>query len=206
MRGRSGFSLLELMIVMAIMSVVMISLYTLGANMQLAAAFTDARITAQDDVRTGMQFIGLELRQATVSSLGENKFPCAVLEYQRVADLDSSGFPVDKNIVLEVTPTRVITRDIDDLNHDGRTMDQVVVAQDKTVRVIANGVILDEDENANGMLDDGEDNNHNNCLDRGLWFESANTGVFVTLQSQRGTGPRGHAQVSTLMNLLVPRN
>lgn len=206
MCSRSGFSLLELMIVMAIMSVVMISLYTLGANMQLAAASTEARITSQDDVRNGMQFIGRELRQATVASLGANKFPTATLSYQRAADLDGNGFPVDKNITLEVTPLRIITRDVDDLNHDGRTLDQVVAVQGETLRVIANGVLLDEDANGNGMLDDGEDGNRNNRLDRGLLFESADTGVFVTLQSQRGAGPRGHAQVSTLTSLLLPRN
>jgi len=206
LREQDGFTLLELMIVMAIMSIVMISLYTLGTNMQLAAATTDARITSQDDVRTGMQFIGRELRQATTASLGANKLPSETFSYQRVADLDSNGFPVNASNLIELTPTRVITRDVDDLNDDGRTLDQVVLVQEKIIRVIANGVVLDEDKDANGILDEGEDANRNNVLDRGLWFESVGNGVLVTLQSQRGSGPSGHAQISTIMNLIAPRN
>ena len=72
--------------------------------------------------------------------------------------------------------------------------------------MIANGILVNEDANGNGVLNNGEDSNNNKVLDRGLWFQADGAGVRVTLQAQRRSGPREHPQMSELSEVIVPRN
>ncbi len=107
---------------------------------------------------------------------------------------------------LELSPVRTLQRDVADLNGDGMRLTQLVRVDANGVRVVGNGLAINEDLNNNGVLDGGEDRNENNVLDRGLWFERAGAGIRVTVQSERRAGPRGPLIISTLTEVVSPRN
>jgi len=97
-------------------------------------------------------------------------------------------------------------RDVADSNNDGLTDTQLVMVEGTASRVVANGLLPDEDSNNNGVLDPGEDANSNGVLERGLWFEQAGRGIRITIQTQRLADPRGLQLSSSLIETVVPRN
>ncbi|MDZ4860877.1 MAG: prepilin-type N-terminal cleavage/methylation domain-containing protein [Candidatus Hydrogenedentes bacterium] len=206
MARKDGFTLLELMIMISVLLIVMGLLSTLALNVQSAAASQDARIAGQDEVRTGMQWISRELRQATAATVNANTFPATSLIYRRAADIDGNGTAVNAGVFLETTAARTLQRDAADANNDGRTRDQLVMIEGATVRVVTNGLLPDEDTNNNNVLDGGEDNNFNGVLDRGVSFQQLGGGVLVTIQSMHQPSPRDQEQLSTLREVIAPRN
>lgn len=207
MKRSEGMTLLELMMVMFVMTVVMGMLYTLAGNLGNAVAAQESRITTQDDLRNAMLFLGRELRQASQASIQWGALPAQAISYQRATDADGNGLAVDQGVFLELTPVRTIQRDVNDLNGDGRRNDQLIMIENGVVTVISNGLLVNEDLNANGALDGNEDTNFNNQLDRGVWFQVSGTnGIQITLQAQRQSSPRINPQMSSLTEVVVPRN
>ncbi|MCC6797275.1 MAG: prepilin-type N-terminal cleavage/methylation domain-containing protein [Candidatus Hydrogenedentes bacterium] len=206
MKNCKGFTLIELMIVVAVLMIVMGLLFTLALNVQTAVASQEARIAGQDQVRNASQWLARELRQATSVSINTNAFPVTTLSYRRADDVDGNGTAVDSGLSLETTGLRTIQRDVNDANGDGQTIDQLVMIEGGNVTVIANGLLPDEDANASGALDAAEDGNFNGVLDRGLLFQQLNNGVLITVQAMYQPSPREHEQLSSVQLLVTPRN
>lgn len=204
MKERSGFTLIEVMTSVAILTIVAGVLFALASSMSSAAELQETKSTTQDEVRAATDFIVRELRQAARATI--TGLPGAAITYRRAEDVDGNGVAVDAGGRLELGALRTIQRDTNDVNGDGQTLDQLVMVTGGTARVITNGLLLNEDTNGDGVLGGSEDQNGNGVLDRGLWFEDAGPGIRVTLQAQRRAGARGILVSSTLVEILVPRN
>jgi hypothetical protein len=148
----------------------------------------------------------LELRQSARASIVWNALPGPTITYRRAEDLDGNGTAVDVGGFLELGPLKTIQRDVGDANGDGRTTTQLVVIEGTDVTVLANGLLENEDVNANGILEASEDGNNNGVLERGVWFEPFGAGIRITLQAQRSPGPRSPVMTSQLVEIVVPRN
>lgn len=199
----SGMTLLEVMIAVAILTVVMGILFGLATAIGDTAAVQESQTAAYDEARKGMLLMVRDLRQASALSL--SGMPGATVTYQVAMDLDGNGVGVDVGGDLELSPARTIERDVDDLNADGLTETQLVLSSGDTCMVLANNVAEDEDLNQNGTLDTGEDANGNGQLDRGIWFESSGNAVEVTVQTF-GRTRRGHLLLTSLRSTVYPRN
>lgn len=206
MKSAKGFTLIELMIVVSVLTIVLALLFSLALNVQSAAASQEARIAGQDQVRNAKQWLERELRQATQASINANTFPTQSLTYRRATDADGNGTAVNSGLSLELTPTRTIRRDTGDANNDGVRGTQLVMIEGNRVTVIANGLLPDEDANGNNAFDGNEDANANGVLDRGLLFQQAGGGILVTLQAMYQPSPREPEQLSTVQSIIVPRN
>lgn len=207
MRRCQGMTLIELMIVMAILSSVLGLLFLLGDNLQRSAVSQGLRVQTQDSVRVGMQLLARELRQGAISSINYAALPSGSITYRRAEDADGNGTAVDVGQYLELGPQKTIQRDLADANNDGETVTQLIATDGVNVKVIANHILPNEDINADGVLDAGEDTNANGVLDRGVWFETLGNGTIrITLQAEESPGPRDALVTSQLVEIVVPRN
>jgi prepilin-type N-terminal cleavage/methylation domain-containing protein len=206
MRRNEGLTLTELMIVMAILSSVLGILFVLSDNLARTVAFQNARVETQDNVRESMQLLMRELRQSGQVSINWASLPSATLTYRRADDVDGNGTPTDVGGYLELGPQLTIQRDTADANGDGVTDTQLIITDGTTVRVVANGLLVNEDLNDNGALDGGEDGNNNGVLERGVWFVRVGNAVQITLQAQESPGPRSPVVTSELVEIVTPRN
>ena len=204
---RNGFTLLELTVSMAVLTMVMGVLFALTTGLAQSTKLQQAKITADDDARNAMMFLVRDIRQASSSTIPPDTMPGSVLFYQVADDIDGNGTAVNIAGALELSPVRTLTRDLADLNGDGLTETQLVMVEGAAVaRVVANSLLPDEDINNNGVLDPGEDANSNGILERGLWFEQAGRGIRITVQTQKLADPRGLQLSSSLIETVVPRN
>lgn len=201
-----GMTLLEVMISMAVLTVVMAMLFLISTSLSTASAAQDARTFTQDQARNAMQVVVKELRQAQSASINWAALPGPSISYRIATDLDGNGTAVDSGGFLEVTPVRTIGRDTADTNHDGLTATQLIINDGARVRVLTNDLLPNEDTNNNGTLDGGEDSNGNHVLDRGIWFQASGTGIQVLIQTQRRPGVRSAFVTTTLRETVVPRN
>jgi len=205
--GRRGFSLVELMLAVTILTMVVGMVATLGLSMKSATLVQDAAISTHGETTGAMVRISRELRQAAASSMTWPQDEQTSLTYQVAADLDGNGVAVDGGGFLELSVPRAILRDVDDLNGDGRTVTQLILdLGNNNFAVLANDLAPNEDANGNGVLDAGEDQNFNNRLERGILFERVGGGVRVTVESQRRPGPQTQPVVSGLTMTIQPRN
>ena len=201
-----GFTLLELMVSIAVLTIVSGALYTASMTLTQAARSQEAKTATIDHVQGGMLLIARNIRQASSASVNWGALPGPVLSYRAAADIDGNGTAVDIGVELELGPVRTLTRDVSDLNGDGVTDTQLILVEDGQVRVIANGLLLDEDLNQNDVLDAGEDTNQNGVLDHGIWFRQAGQGVRVTLQCEQATMVQGRPVNTGLFETVFPRN
>ncbi len=206
MSRNEGLTLTELMIVMAVLASVLGVLFALSDNLQRAAAFQNARVETQDNVREGMMLLMRELRQSGQTSFTWDALPSETITYRRAEDVDGNGTPTDVGGYLELGPPQTIQRDTADANGDGVTDTQLIITDGTNVRVVANGLMLDEDVNNDGVLSAGEDRNNNGVLDRGVWFERAGYGLRITLQAQERQDLRRPTVTSELVEIVTPRN
>jgi len=206
MKRNSGMTLIELVIVVAVLTMLMGMLYTMALTLQRSAGDQESKIATEDDVRGAMQLLVRQLRQSASSSIVWANLPGPSISFRKAEDVDGNGLAVDHGGYLELSGTWTIQRDLEDLNSDGQTEHQVILTNGTQVTVLANGIIPSEDGDSNGILGTGEDRNANNALDRGVWFESSGNGVRVTLQAERASGPRGTRMLSTMTTLVIPRN
>lgn len=206
MKRNEGMTLIELVIVVAVLTMLMGMLYSMALTLQRSAADQESKITTEDDVRSGMLQLVRQLRQSANSSIVWSSLPGASISFRKAEDVDGNGVAVDQGGYLELSGVWTIQRDTDDLNNDGRTVQQLILTDGTQVTVLANGIIPSEDGDSDGTLDPGEDGNANGTLDRGVWFATEGAGVRVTLQAERSSGPRGTRMLSTLSTLVIPRN
>jgi len=213
-----GFTLLEVVVTVTILTVVMGTLFTIGMGISDTAIIQNVTITNSQQVRGAMSQAMRELRQASRS--GITGLPGAAITYQIPVDSDYNGLAVDSNFECEFGPNRVIKRDVQDdicgadINDDGITERQLLLVPldaadapivDQVQVLIGNQLLVDEDANGNGTLDSGEDTNGNGVLDHGVWFEWDGRRVAITIQAS-GTSRQGNPLVSELTQSVLPRN
>lgn len=204
---RSGFTMIELMVALAIFSLVVLMLLTLSLSMGSAARFQDAKIQTQDDARTAMLILVRNIRQAARTSINWGALPNETISYRVAMDNDANGVAVDSNNDLELGPVITVGVDTGDLNNDGLTTSQLIWTDGATVDVLANGLMqTTEDANNNNVLDAGEDLNGNGILDQGFWVRAASNGLLITIQTQRPTDAAGTNVTSRFTEFVVPRN
>ena len=206
MNRTKGMTLLELTIAMAILTVVMGMLFSLMLGMSRTADLQTARTTVDDDVRIAAIRMIRDLRQATEASVDISGDRNDVLTYQIPVDADGNGIPLDTELKLELSPDRVLMRDVDDLNQDGVAESQLILLVGDNIVVLANNLLPSEDLDGDGLLGAGEDVNGNGVLDSGLRFEWVADGIHVVLQSGQKVAPQGIDTISSIEQTIVPRN
>lgn len=207
MKREGGFTLIEVMIAVGLLAVISGALFALAMSLSDVTAFEGAKVTTMDQGRIAMNQAVRELRHASRGSINWAALPAGQLSYRACTDLDGNWPAVDVNVDVELSPVRTVRRDLADLNNDGRTATQLIIVEGgNLLRVIADGLALDEDANGNGVLDAGEDRNGNNRLERGLWFAQDGPGIQITIQTERSAGVRKTLVVSELVETVVPRN
>ncbi len=195
MKNRAGFTLIETMIAISVLSLVAGTIFLLSTSTRDAALAQEAKLNAQDQVRNAMMQIVRELRQAATASINWNELPGPAITYRLPRDLDGNGIPVDSVGNLELSPVRAIGRDTNDLNNDGVTDTQLVLSEDDVfVRVLGNRLLVDRDVNGDGQLE------------RGIWFERAGAGVRVTIRAEVPAGAQGLVMSSQIQETVFPRN
>ncbi len=203
---KRGMTLLEIMVSVAVLSLVLAMLFTLATMLGNAVSTQEAKIATEGEARTAMMRLVRDLRQSARMSIDWSTLPSTTLTYQVAVDLDGNGYAVDAVNDLELSPPRTVGRDLTDVNDDGVTNDQLIVSDGASVQVWANGLLPDEDVNGNGTLDAGEDANGNGALDYGVLFEQFGRGLRVTVQTQRTADARGLEIDSSFREVVVPRN
>ena len=190
--NRQGMTLLEIMVSMTIMVFIMGVLFTLTQSLGETTRMQNAKITAGDDARRGMQFMVKELRNAVRQSIAWGEMPFSELNYRVVEDSDGNGVAVDVNGNRELSDVRTLSPDFEDLNSDGLTATQLVLTDGDTSRVITNNLRLANDDpvsNINGIL-----------------FEQVGNGLRVTIQTEASSGAGGHTIPSSMSEIIYPRN
>jgi len=178
-----GMTLLEVMIVIAILASVMGVLFTLAQSVGAAAQSQEARVTALDEARRGMQIATRELRQAARRTINWTGAPSS-LTYQIVLDADGNGVGVDINGDQELSAQRTIGLDTDDANEDGVTNTQLIITDGNVTRVLANDLVPGT----------------------GIQFGQWGNGLQITIRTQRRAGVHGPLMPSELSEIVIPRN
>ena len=203
---KSGFTLLEMVFAMAILTMVMGTLFGLALSIGDTARVQEARLNAHDEARRALLLLVPDVRQAVSTSVNWAALPGETLTYRVADDVDGNGTAVNKDVRLELGAVRTIQRDLDDLNNDGQTANQLVAVTDSGVRVLANNLTpVSEQPSEEGVFGDAEDTNGNGRMDRGIWFEPWAGGLRITVQTQ-GADRRGHITTVTLDAIVDPRN
>lgn len=200
-----GMTLLEVIVAMAILTVVSTFLFVMVLSLSRASEAQEGKIVAQDDARIAMQVVTRELRQAAMNSINSTGMPGITCTYKIATDLDGNGTAVNASGALELSDQRTFSLDTADFDGDGKTLTQLIMNDGATTRTLANNMLV-EDTNNNGTLDSGEDTNGNGTLDRGIWFVSSGSGITVTVQTQRKVGNPQQRMESKLSEYVEPRN
>lgn len=201
-----GMTLLEVMFAVAISTVVMGALFGFALSFGDTAQLQQAKATANDEARRALQALVPDLHQAARSSVNWAELPGEVLSYRVAADIDGNGAAVDEGGELELSAPRVISRDTQDINGDGKMLDQLVVASGGNVTVLANELSPESEQpDEAGNFGEAQDTNGNGRMDRGIWFEPWGRGLRVTIQTH-GADRRGHDLSVTLQEIVYLRN
>ena len=184
---------------MGILTAVMGVLFTLSLSIGDTAQIQNSKITSNDEARRALLWVVPRLRQAQSTTLNTADMPGDVLSFQMAADLDGNGTAVNIGGDLEVGTVITIQRDVDDLNQDGVTSEQLVMIQGDVVTVLANN--LSPDAGPAPVLDAGTEPENT----AGFWVENQSGGVLVSIRTQ-GTSRRGHVIRQTFTELVNPRN
>lgn len=190
---RDGFTLIE---VLTASTLLIAALGMIWQAWMMANTTTDVLGRKLDATNASMGAMGImeqELRLASFAQL--SPLPAATIRYRIPEDADGDGLPVDASGKPEYGAERIITRDLEDANHDGISERQLVLIAGERVEVLANDLLPDESEDTNG----------NGRVDRGIWFEAEGRGVMVhlnvSMKSARKLSLPGQAA-----QLVTPRN
>ena len=197
MKRVQGFSLVEAMVSVAILSVLLGTIVGLSIGIGDTAKMLDINVTCNDEARRALIVISRELRQASLKSI--SGVPGNAILYQTPTDLDGNGTALSKTMTLELSDVKRIGR--------AATGTSLVLtsASTKTQQVLATNLIADEDTNGNDVLDAKEDLNANGLLEHGIWYQWGGNAIKVTIQTQSDTR-RGRHVLATLSETVAPRN
>ncbi len=209
---RAGFTLLEMMMAIAILAIVMGALFGLWLGISDTAVVQDAKAITSDESRRALGRLVPLVRQAGRMSINWDELPGEVLRFRMATDLDGNGTAVDSGGNLELGPEVTVQRDLDDLNEDGHAGDQLVMVTtdpatgQPTATVLANDLVLvNETVDGEGVLGPEQDLNGNGRLDRGFWVEPLEAGLLITVGAERESR-KGHAITTALTEFVTPRN
>ena len=202
-RDDHGFTLIEIMMATAIMTVVMGMLVGLSISFGDTTEVQDISIITSDEARRAILTVTPELRQSARMSINFDELPGDSITYRVADDSDNNGSAVSAEILIELSAARTIQRDVDDLNEDGLTTTQLILINGDALRVLANDLNpLSETLDAQGVL---QDTDGDGKRDLGFWVESFQQGLLLTFETQRTTR-RGHDLSQTTTGFVVPRN
>ena len=206
----AGMTLLEVMFAVALLTVVVGTLFTFTISFSDTSEVYEIKATGQDEGRRALQIIVRDLHQAVRSSVNWDQLPGQTITYRIPEDIDGNGIPVNVDGALETGAMRTIGRDTDDLNNDGLSTEQIIITNGTALRVLANYVSPDQETSGNdGIFDIADDINGNGQQDQGIFFEPFGNGVRVTIQVQgttRRKGEGGHVLRTTLQEVVGFRN
>ena len=196
---RRGFTLLELMISMGLLTVVMGILFTMSIGIGDTAKLQDTRLQNNDEARRALLAVVPRLRQAQTSSINIGDLPGDVLSFRMPSDLDGNGSAVNISGDLETGNLITIQRDDDDLNQDTITKEQLIMIEGDTVTVLANSLSPDARPAAVEIGEEAADNT------AGFWVEEQSGGILLTIRTQ-GKSRRGTLIRQQFTELVDPRN
>jgi len=191
---RSGFTLLEVMMATAILTVVMGVLLGLSIGVNKTSSAQRAKIAAAEDARGAIQTLVARVRGASAASVNLTSLPGDVLRFRPAADVNGNGTAVDVNGRLELGDTVTVQPDTTDVNRDGLTTTQLIMTQGTSTRVLCNTLPPDSANKTNGVP-----------LVRGFWVTPRNGGLEISLQTEGRDGQRHPFRV-TLTEFVTPRN
>jgi len=208
----SGFTLIEVTLVVAILGIVTGVLYTFGMGFTRAAQVQEASVIARDDGRFAMMEITRNIRMGFRSSMVEaveNGGPIGAtavssIRFRRVADEEEAqdgggvgrnGSAVNQDFSVGDSPPIVYRVDSDDINSDGLTDTQLVELIDgEFSRVLANYIspVFVEESGTSAPIG-------------GLVFQAIDNGILVTIITRKQV-LGGPVIAARLDQLVTPRN
>ncbi len=192
-----GFTLLEMMMAVAIFTMVMGTLFTLSLTFANTAEIQELRITNNDEARRLFLALTPLVRQASRSTVNWGEMPGDRITFQMATDMDGNGFAINPTGQIELTGQVAIERDRTDANGDGITMSQLVfIDEDGNVRVLANG--LQEEPAPAGAGEEIPDG-------VGFWAVRQGDGILITVRTE-GRTRRGRLFTTTVSEFILPRN
>ena len=201
-----GFTLIELVMTVAILTIVMGALFGIALGIGDTARIQETKATTSDEARRALQQLVPELRQAAMSSINWNELPGERITYRIAADLDGNGAAVNTEGALELSDTHTVQRDTEDVNGDGLTATQLVLVIGDNTRVLANELAPESESlDAQGVFGPAQDTNGNGRLDRGFWVVARDGGLEISVQAQ-GHSRQGNILSTSLTEFVAPRN
>lgn len=171
--SQRGFSLLEMMMVVAIMTVVMGGLMGLSMGMSRTSSVQRAKIMSAEESRRAIETLVARVHAAAATSIDKTCLPGDVLRFRAAVDTDGNGTAVDASGRLELGPEITVQPDTADVNRDGLTATQLVMTQGTNTRVLCNSLPPDSAIKTNGAP-----------LVRGFWVVPRNGGLDITVQAE----------------------
>ncbi len=197
-----GMTLLELMAAVSIFTIVMGVLFSLSFGFANAAQVQEIKVTTNDEARRALMVLATRLRQASRQTINFQELPGDSITFRMATDINGNGTAVDAAGNLELTDPFTIQRDVDDVNGDGLTMNQLIMMGDK-VRVLANN--LKPGEAPDGFNAAGLPPGALAPATVGFWVTPRDGGLEVTVRAQ-GRSRRGQIYMTALTEFIVPRN
>lgn len=205
--NESGFTLIEMMIVTALLTIVLGVLYLVSAGMAQAAQVQETKITIRDEARLSMQEITRNMRMCSRGTLvsWDTGAPVAMgaavsktIGFQRIEDISGNGVGVNADLSVGLGVMMGYGVDDADLNGDGKSTTQLVEydVNGNIIRVLANN--LSPVVNAPGTPADAPNG--------GIEFLQIGTGVQVTLIFSRQIGLNQLPITFRLVEFVTPRN
>jgi prepilin-type N-terminal cleavage/methylation domain-containing protein len=134
-RNNAGFTLIELMMSIVLLTGVSMALYYINLSMTKAVMEQQGMTTLRDDGRITMQYISRRLRNAESSLMygvnGDTKTalgttPVTTIEFQTVTDTDGNGNAINTSYTVELGSALRFGPDTNDKNGDGESATQLV--------------------------------------------------------------------------------
>lgn len=195
----TGATLLELTFAMAILTIVMGTLFTLSISIGDTSQIQQVRVTTNDEGRRALLGLIPRLRQAQLDSINTNEMPTDILRFRMPADLDGNGIALDAFNTVELGDEITVRRDTFDQNKDGRGATQLILIDGEAITVLANHLTPDAGPAPIASSDGPVENT------AGFWVEAVEDGIAVTIRTQ-GRSRRGHVLRQTYTQLVTPRN
>ncbi len=191
-----GFTLLEMMVAVAIFTMVMGTIFAISLGFANAAEVQEIKITTTYEARRAFLAMTPVLRQAIRQTINWDDLPGDSITFRVPVDISGNGWVIDPNGQVEMSDPITVQRDVNDANDDGITMSQLVLVTSDEVRVLAND--LQEDAAPNDADDEIPEG-------VGFWVVPRNGGLDVTIRAE-GTTRRGQVYTTTITEFILPRN
>ncbi len=191
---RRGFTLIEMVMVVAIFTVVMGALMGLSLGMSRTSSVQRAKMTATEEAQRALETLVARVHAAAATSINTASLPGDVLTFRAATDVDGNGTAVNATAALELGTQITVQADTADANKDGVTKTQLVMVQGTKTRVLCNGLPPDSATKTNGVP-----------LVKGFWVVPRNGGLDITVQTEVKDN-RGKPYRVSLTEFAVPRN